>query len=399
MKIVHVSYSSPERLGGGQGVVVWNLCRNQAARGRSVSWITPCLDGAKPGRRSYLDGRLEVVYLACPGPQPSNYFAHDYEAQLARERFGDCFVGYLKGEYSPAECRVHLHGFIEVPRRAADLARAGFHCVSTFHMLLSTRIEATGESITWSDQLRAREEEAVSANSRIIVNSAAMFSEIRRRHRGPAPRIELIPNGIDDECFDTAPLALRETPPLVSSFGRISPEKGFDLFLRAAALLTQRRGPIARFLVFGQTADRVAVRRAYKEELVSLAAGYDNITLDISDDGMWSNDRLLRLDRTSIGVAPARYEPFGLTTLEMMSRGLPVVTTLTDGAQDFLNTTVVGETDVGVAVASNPESIAGGIESLLDHPERQRTMGLQAATRSRKYRWDAAIPRIEDLYQ
>jgi mannosyltransferase len=157
----------------------------------------------------------------------------------------------------------------------------------------------------------------------------------------------VIPHGIDLNAFCPCPDrgSIRQKlqlPPgcLIGCFGRIRAQKGTDLFVEAMInLLPLNPGVIA--LVMGRTTS------AHKEYLVSLRNRVSNAGLE---------DRVLFLPEVPVDqmpdwyraldiyVAPQRWEGFGLTPLEAMACGVPVVATrvgafeeqLIDGEMGFL---------------------------------------------------------------
>jgi len=178
--IVHVSYQDPDHLAGGQGVAVLNLCRAQAKLGYETVWISPCVRDEVPGEYSYLDGKLKVIKIKVHGDRVMTFFGSDEKTQGYRVAFSDKFVELIRARFNPADCHVNIHGFIEEPRRAAELAGGGFNVTSSFHMFLSPRAEETGEQQPFIGRLREIERDSIMANTKIIVNSNAMRDELLR---------------------------------------------------------------------------------------------------------------------------------------------------------------------------------------------------------------------------
>ena len=143
-QIVHVSYQDPDHLLGGQGWAVYNLAKAQVRNGGLVYWISPCIKYEQPGEFLYENGSLKVIKLKFTDEFVSSLFANGAEIHRLRVKFGDLAVDFIKHFFDPSECVVHLHGFIETPRRSSELRAAGYPAISTFHMLLSSRNQAMG---------------------------------------------------------------------------------------------------------------------------------------------------------------------------------------------------------------------------------------------------------------
>lgn len=402
--IVHVSYQDPDHLAGGQGVAVLNLCKAQIRLGYETVWISPCVRDEVPGEYSYLDGRLKVIKVKASDERVPTFFGSDEKTQSYRVAFSDKFVELIRTRFNPADCHVNIHGFIEEPRRAAELAGSGFNVTSSFHMFLSPRAEETGEQNPFIVRLRELERDSIMANTKIIVNSNAMRDELLRLCPGYKGSLYVMPNFTESENFETPRLVERDKIPLVTTHGRISPEKGYDIFIEAAKIITERRkaagrGPV-NFLVFGKTDDSMQIRRAYKEKMEKMAQGYPNITLELSGPGIWGAERLRRMDRTHVGVVSSRYEPFGLTLVEYMARGIPSISTLTHGAKDILGTSKAGKTPYGIVVNTDAHALADAIEALVDNPEEAKKLALGGREKAiEDYREDAVIRRYVNIYR
>ncbi len=402
--IVHVSYQDPEDLAGGQGWAVLNLCKAQISRGYDVTWISPCIKDEEPGIYYYENGMLKVIKIKISDSKVLTLYGNDKLSQKHREAFGKIFPAKIKEMFDSRYAYVHLHGFIEVPRHVKELKDMGYKVISTFHMTLTPRIEATGQikniGRKFFKYLRSVESESINANDIIIVNSNEMATELRRISPSYSGKIMVIPNGIGKEHFIEKSYS---SEGMVVSYGRISREKRFDLFIKAAKLITDRRlkngKETIRFLLFGKSDTSIPERVKYVNELRELAKGYDNIIIDIRPDGINGRERLEYLDKSDIGVVLSSYEPFGLVIPELLSRGKPVVSTLTSGAKDILLNDEGGICSNIVNINPSVEEVADAIEELLykarNNPET-RKIAIKVAL---KYNWDNIMPRIINLFE
>jgi glycogen synthase len=179
------------------------------------------------------------------------------------------------------------------------------------------------------------------------------------------PRSAAIPNGVDTPG---TPVAVpRARPRLLVAAGRLSAEKGFDVLLRAFALV-RRRAPDVRLAIAGRGGEEPA--------LVALARG-----LGIEDAvdflGWVPRSEVAGLfDRATVVVVPSRQEGFSVTALEAALRARPVVATRVGGTPE-----VVEDGATGVLVqAEDHGTMATELMALLDDPDRVARMG-QAARR------------------
>ena len=77
---------------------------------------------------------------------------------------------------------------------------------------------------------------------------------------------------------------------------------------------------------------------------------------------------------------PSLYEGFGLTALEAMACGAPVVVSDRGALPE-----VVGE--AGIVVPPTNEAVTDALRDLLTNPERAAALGATAAARAREFTW------------
>jgi glycosyltransferase involved in cell wall biosynthesis len=158
-----------------------------------------------------------------------------------------------------------------------------------------------------------------------------------------------------------AEIGLPPGAPLVGVVGRLVADKGQDDFLRAAALILRRR-PEARFLLAG-TGTLEPDLRALAE---SLGVAGQVRFLGFRDDVPEITAAL------SVSVLPSVDCDASSTVIkEALACGVPVVATSVGGASEILRP---GETGLLVP-PRDPGRLAEAILSLLDDPERARSMG------------------------
>jgi len=103
--------------------------------------------------------------------------------------------------------------------------------------------------------------------------------------------------------------------------GRIRPEKGTDLFVDAMIRVLPQR-PDFTAIIIGRTMPSDAAFAADLRNRTQ-AAGLSNRILFVGEHPPQEMPRIIR--SLSLLVAPARYEGYGMTPLEAMASGVPVV--------------------------------------------------------------------------
>jgi glycosyltransferase involved in cell wall biosynthesis len=137
----------------------------------------------------------------------------------------------------------------------------------------------------------------------------------------PTERVVVIPNMIH---LPQAPKPRpRNTPPVVGAIGRLVIEKGFADFLNALAIVKNNG---VEFSI------RIAGDGILRTELETLAK---ERALNVVWDG-WVSDTAAFYSKIDIVCLPSHYEPFGLTILEGLTYGVPVVTTNSEGPASII---------------------------------------------------------------
>ena len=140
---------------------------------------------------------------------------------------------------------------------------------------------------------------------------------------------QVIHHGIDLVAFSPADdraglrtrLGLPGGGPLIGCYGRIRAQKGTDLFVQAAIALCHRFPDLSAVMI-GRALPKDAAFLASLRDQVR-AAGLTDRILFHDEVPVWDMPDWYRV--LDVYVAPQRWEGFGLTPLEAMACGVPVV--------------------------------------------------------------------------
>jgi glycosyltransferase involved in cell wall biosynthesis len=160
----------------------------------------------------------------------------------------------------------------------------------------------------------------------------------------PAPRVTVVPNGIDLARFAYDPVARLRTRDrlglpaeafLIGAVGRLAPGKRFDVLIRALGRLPDD----CRLLLVGGGPQEGALRRAAREAGLAgrvLFAGERPYTDDLPSGMCGAGPDLPALaSAMDVLAAPSAEEAFGLAVVEALAAGLPVRYTSCPALQDL----------------------------------------------------------------
>ena len=160
----------------------------------------------------------------------------------------------------------------------------------------------------------------------------------------------------------------------IATIGRVRPEKGTDLFVEAMIRLLPLY-PDATALIIGKI---TTTQRSFCTELQRRIDGA-GLTNRIIFAGEIAPGQLPQLVRSlSLLVATPRYEGYGMTPLEAMASGVPVIAT---DAGNF--TGFVGANEAGIIVRRpDPEQICTEAQKLFNNPDEMNYKSIQARQRA-----------------
>jgi glycosyltransferase involved in cell wall biosynthesis len=254
---------------------------------------------------------------------------------------------------------IHAHGYKADIYSHFALCGSGIPLVSTCH--------------TWYDNNRLVTLYGM-ADRLVLRNYAAVVAvsdEVKQRLLKAGVRedkIHLVRNGIDLRPFDNAtpslPNAVSEDhPPIVGLIGRLSIEKGVDIFLHAAAQVLVEL-PSTKFVVVGEGPDR--------DKLESLI---DELNLRESVSMLGRRDDMPSVYASlDIMVSASRQEGLPMAILEGMASSLPLIATAVGDVP-----TMVHDGETGVMVPpENAALLASAIVTLLRSPAQRESLGAAA---------------------
>lgn len=273
---------------------------------------------------------------------------------------------------------IHAHDWLTYFAGIAAKRVSGKPLVVHMH---ATEFDRSGENI--NRRVYAIEKAGMQAADRVIAVSELTRRIVIGKYGIPAEKVVTVHNAVRfGESEDAVPeRAVKDK--VVAFLGRITYQKGPDYFVEAAAKVLQRV-PDVRFVMAG-SGDLMnhVVRRVAQ--------------LGIADrfhfTGFLKGGEVQRMFRLSdVYVMPSVSEPFGISPLEAMRSGVPVIISRQSGVAEVLDYAIkVNYWDV--------DALADAIYGLLTYPALGRMFASKGLEEVTGLKWTNAAAKIKTVYE
>ena len=273
---------------------------------------------------------------------------------------------------------VHVHGGLSptlglVAPRAAW--RAGIPVVATFHTWFP-------DSLGYR-MLRAPFQRLLDRHAATIAVSSAAREAMARYFTA---QWEIIPNGVDTSFFRPGLSQdgerLEQPRPQLLWLGRIEPRNDLTTVLAAMPRILARH-PAARLTVVGDGPWRSRMERLAKGLGPAVHfAGYAN------------GDRPVYYRGADVYLCPTRRASFGVTLLEAMACGTPLVVSDIPAFRD-----VAGQSQAVFARPGDPAAWSDAVNGLIDDTPRRELMTREGRKVAERHAWPLVAQRVLAVYK
>jgi glycosyltransferase involved in cell wall biosynthesis len=383
---------------GGQNVYVDQLSRHLGRLGYQVDVFTRRDEPSQPEVVPWADN-VRVVSLPVGPP----YFVPKDDLWPLMPAFRDALLAYMLrrgARYDLLHGHFWMSGWV-----VADLGRRlGLPTVQTFHALGVTKRRHQGAADSSPPERFLVERRIVAGVDRVIAHCPTELLELSEDYGAARCRLALLPGAVDLQQFRPLPklqarrqLGMHPTAPQIVYVGRLLPRKDVRNVVRALALLRQGSGlPAEPLIVGGETADPDPGATPEIGALQQLAAKL-GVQEAVRFAGRKQPSELaVYYAAGDVKVTTPWYEPFGLTPLEAMACGRPVVGSAVGGLTFSVQDGVTGL----LVPPRAPQALAASLERLLRDPSLRECFGRAGRRRvETEFGWPLAAQRFADLYQ
>lgn len=272
---------------------------------------------------------------------------------------------------------IHAHDWLTFPAAIMAKEISGKPLVVHIH---ATEFDRSGEHV--NQAVYDLERRGVHAADRVICVSRLTRRILIERYGVSPDKVFVVHNAVVPRPKIEYPPSKLPQRKIVTFLGRITFQKGPDYFVRAAKRVLDVL-PDVHFVMAGsgdmhlQLVEKVAEMRMSSRFHFTGFLNYEETNALF---GM-----------TDIYVMPSVSEPFGITPLEAMRTGVPVIISKQSGVSEVLDSAV--KVDFW-----DEQAVADAVIGLIQHPEVAEKLAAGGRDEVENLKWGYAALRVKDVY-
>lgn len=420
--------------GGGQNVYVGEIAKNLATIGYEVDVFTRRDSKLLPEAAEWMNG-VRIIHVPAGAAE---YVRKEDLLPLMPEftAFIQQFCIRENKTYNLIHANFWMSGLVAAELKCSQ----GIPFVITFHALGHVRRFHQGEADQFPSQRFAIEERIVAQADRIIAECPQEKEDLCNFYQADPAKITIIPGGFDTNQFspigkELARVALGIHPEerVILQLGRMVKRKGVDTVIRGFAQFVKEFQPTlalerakdvdlnsplplctiaplrseranqgrsefpARLLIVGGESEQPDPILCPEIARLQAIAHFEGVSSQVTFVGRRGRDALKwYYSAADVFITTPWYEPFGITPVEAMACGTPVIGSNVGGIKFTVQD---GETGYLVP-PHDAEAIASRIAYLYQHPEVWQNLRNQAIQRANElFTWQKVTNAIAELYE
>lgn len=382
---------------GGMNIYVLELSKALAKKGYILDIFTRSQDENSP-RIVQVSENLRVIHVPA-GPQKPlskkeieqyipEFLTHFYE-----------FVENEKVTYQIVSCHYFLSGIVGLDIKK----KFGIPMVMTFHTLgLMKNLVARSDDERESKERIQTEQLLVHESDQIVATSETDAQYIQYLYDGDPEKIAVLTPGVDlaifiptDKTVAKNKIGAAIDEKMILFVGRIEPLKGIDVLLYALKILLGTH-PELKVCVWIVGGDVSQDSDDWSKELKKLSEIRE--VLGIHPSVNFVGRKLQRelpvyYNAADLMVMPSHYESFGITAVEAMACGVPVITTDVTGVSKLIDK----EHSNLITSANNPIRLSQRITTLLCDKDEYEKVSKSVSENVRDLSWDNAADHFIEM--
>jgi D-inositol-3-phosphate glycosyltransferase len=381
---------------GGQNVYVGELAKHLISLDYKVDIFTRWDDSKLPQVIAWIPG-VRVIHIKAG---PVEVIAKEQLLDYMPE-FTENMHKFIEGEANPYVL-IHANFWMSALVASEIKERINIPFVVTFHALGQVRKIYQGENDKFPAERVEIEKRIVQEADQIIAECPQDQEDLINLYDAPPEKITVIPCGFSpqefyplDRLLARMVLNLDPSENIILQLGRMVPRKGIDNVVQAMGKIKKMGIPMRLIIVGGDTQSEseispevIRLQQLVKEE---------DVTELVTFAGKQNRDVLkYYYSAADIFITTPWYEPFGITPLEAMACGTPVIGSNVGGIKHS-----VEDGKTGFLVPPNdPDALAQKIYELISDPSLLLRMKRNAIRRvNALFTWSKVSDMVASLYE
>ncbi|MDX2242411.1 MAG: glycosyltransferase [Leptolyngbyaceae cyanobacterium bins.302] len=383
---------------GGQNVYVGQLAKHLATMGYLVDVFTRRENSLMPEIADWVEG-VRIIHV----PAGAATCIRKEELLPLMQEF-TAYVLQFCQQQNPIYDLIHANFWMS-GLVAAEIKRSlGIPFVITFHALGRVRRLHQGKADEFPDERFTIEDRIIAETDAIIAECPQDEEDLCKLYHANPSKITTIPCGFNPTEFEPLSKALARVAlgypaeeRIILQLGRMVPRKGVDAVVRSLGYLIHNHQTPARLIIVGGDLQDPDPRIASEAARLQVIAAEIGVSESITFVGRQGREVLkYYYSAADIFITTPWYEPFGITPVEAMACGTPVIGSRVGGVKF-----TVADGETGYLVPSNdPDAIAAKVAHLYQQPELLKTFQRQAIQRANAlFTWQTVTTQMATLYE
>ncbi len=275
--------------------------------------------------------------------------------------------------------------------------------VVTFHALGQVRRLHQKEQDKFPTERLPIEEETAARAARVIAECPQDKEDLVNLYHVPPAAITIVPCGFCPSEFypvnrsiARSYLGLDQDENILLQLGRMVPRKGIDTVIEALPYLRHQKNKI-RLLVVGGDSEEPDGKKCAEIGRLQKLAEKEGVSSRVSFVGRRNREVLkYYYSAADLFITTPWYEPFGITPLEAMACGTPVIGSNVGGIKFSVKHSATGY----LVPPRNPKELAKKIDHLFANPHLIKKMQVNSLRRVHSlFTWNRVAQAIANVYE
>lgn len=383
---------------GGQNVYVDKLSKQLVNLDYDVDIFTRWDDERLPEIVEYSSG-VRIIHIKA-GPlkfiKKENLFSHMKE-------FSENIINFIKKQSVPYKI-IHANFWMSGLSAMEIKIKLDIPFVITFHALGKIRRIYQGKNDKFPNKRFEIEEKIIKNANQIIAECPQEREDLILYYKASQDKISIIPCGFDpnefypvDKNLAKMLLGVNTNDPIILQLGRMVPRKGIDNVIKSISELKHKHGFRVNLFIVGGDSDTPDPDVTPEIARLQKIAEKEKVLEDITFFGRKGRDRLKYFYSVAdVFVTTPWYEPFGITPLEAMACGTPVIGSNVGG----IKFSIVDERTGFLVPPNNWHALSEKIMEIIQNPKLANQFKENGIKRVNSFfMWSTVARSISSIYE